>query len=382
MIISKLQQFIIFNCDQQEIDINELLGENINRIHSIQKIGFKNKLLNFNLTQSNVEFSKLTPNTIYLVLTKIGQLGYNIPGATEPIFSCLNNVVVQEYENKFPGFFLKIKKDEEELIIELDDIILKEEDIYISGTAVKFPKSYNSPWNFHITNLSFSKELPSGHYNLKPSSIQQLLNENQNINITYSINLLDKMPVFGITGCQSPLIWDCNKDIDPTTNQSALYGYCSGECPNGYEKVGYSFSLMEFCVPIIDSDSDSDFLLDFDSDGYPIIDDGSDTDISLESDIESDIESDFDSDFDSDYWLDLGLDLNNNYLDGIEFDFSKDYNYNLNLILSINTNIDSMPYPGPELTEIYLINELLKDNTLPPRVRSELLIILEGKQNV
>ncbi len=88
MIITKLQQFIIFNCDRPNTDINTLLSSVSSKISNIQKPNSTGGSLLSWAPGVPSQMSQLQPNTIYLVNSKVDQLGYEIPGAVEATGYC------------------------------------------------------------------------------------------------------------------------------------------------------------------------------------------------------------------------------------------------------------------------------------------------------
>jgi hypothetical protein len=89
MTITKLQQFIIFNCDQSEITIPSTLNSKVSKMIKIsQPIGSSTPTWDPDAPALSVQFNKLTPNIIYLVTSKDGQLPYDIAGAVEAINYC------------------------------------------------------------------------------------------------------------------------------------------------------------------------------------------------------------------------------------------------------------------------------------------------------
>ena len=87
MIITKLQQFIIFNCDQTQITIPSSLSTKVSKITKINPPTGSSLVI---WTDGNsIQLNLLDPNTIYLVTSKEGQLGYEFPGAVDPLGYCV-----------------------------------------------------------------------------------------------------------------------------------------------------------------------------------------------------------------------------------------------------------------------------------------------------
>ena len=89
MIINKLQQFIIFNCNQQQITIPSSLGAKVSKITKINPPTGSSIVTWSSELSNNVQLNLLDPNTIYLVTSKEGQLGYEFAGAVDPVGYCL-----------------------------------------------------------------------------------------------------------------------------------------------------------------------------------------------------------------------------------------------------------------------------------------------------
>jgi hypothetical protein len=89
MIINKPQQFIIYN-DPVSLNINNLPADIKNRIFRIFRVlkPTGGSLQSYS-GNSISQFSSLENNNIYLVFSRPGQLGYEIPGA----------VSVENYDN-------------------------------------------------------------------------------------------------------------------------------------------------------------------------------------------------------------------------------------------------------------------------------------------
>jgi hypothetical protein len=96
MIIAKPQQFIIYDCETEDLLLNSLPAEIKNKIFKIFKISqpigetFLAYLPDRPAPISN--YLRLESDNIYLVYTKPGQLGYEIPGAVDPEEYCEKNV--------------------------------------------------------------------------------------------------------------------------------------------------------------------------------------------------------------------------------------------------------------------------------------------------
>jgi len=92
MIIAKPQQFIIYDCETEDLLLNSLPAEIKNKIFKIFKISqpigetFLAYLPDRPAPISN--YLRLESDNIYLVYTKPGQLGYEIPGAVDPEEYC------------------------------------------------------------------------------------------------------------------------------------------------------------------------------------------------------------------------------------------------------------------------------------------------------
>jgi len=104
MIITKPQQFIIFDCDEPNLAISSLPTETKNKIDRIQKIRQPVGGTIVAWTNTSPQFSDLEKNTIYLVYTKPGQTGYEIPGAVDASGYCLSpkdiNIVASSTNNE------------------------------------------------------------------------------------------------------------------------------------------------------------------------------------------------------------------------------------------------------------------------------------------
>jgi hypothetical protein len=92
MIITKLQQFIIFNCDQAQITIPSSLSAKVSKITKINP-PTGSSLVTWSDGAPVQQLNLLDPNTIYLVTSKEGQLGYEFPGAIDPINYCNGNFI-------------------------------------------------------------------------------------------------------------------------------------------------------------------------------------------------------------------------------------------------------------------------------------------------
>lgn len=90
MIISKLQQFIIFDCDQSEITIPDSLKDKVSKITKINP-PTGSSLVIWSDVAPVQQLNTFTPNTIYLITSKEGQLGYELAGAVDPATYCLAN---------------------------------------------------------------------------------------------------------------------------------------------------------------------------------------------------------------------------------------------------------------------------------------------------
>jgi hypothetical protein len=88
MIITKLQQFIIFNCDQAQITIPSSLSTKVSKITKINP-PTGSSLVTWSDGAPVQQLNLLDPNTIYLVTSKEGQLGYEFAGAVDPVGYCL-----------------------------------------------------------------------------------------------------------------------------------------------------------------------------------------------------------------------------------------------------------------------------------------------------
>lgn len=96
MIIAKPQQFIIFDCGQDNLTLNSLPAEIKNKIFKIFRVQQPVGSTFQAYVPDNVfgsQFSRLESNGLYLVFTKPGQLGYEIPGAVDPDSYCKPEVL-------------------------------------------------------------------------------------------------------------------------------------------------------------------------------------------------------------------------------------------------------------------------------------------------
>lgn len=363
MLITKIQQLVVYDCGQTPILISDLTSDvKLNIYEIIQKSKDGKNSKTWKISNHNNDLVLIEPNNLYLITNKEDFSEYEFPGMVDPLIYCLSSIS-DDPDLQYSENFISFEKDNEELIIKLNEFyLLANNTNYLVAKAKKGHKEYNSPWEFYLDEIELTVEIPSGYYNLKPSSIQTFLyNSQQNyISVCFDLNLLKKVTITGITSCVQPLQWDCNKQ-----SKGVLVGYCKGDCPKGYEKSNNG--SVQYCEPQLDSDSDkfdieSDIGSDYDL-GSDLLDSDSN---SLDSDLDSDInyydmliddifktipdfkyynpiiinDSDNDTDIDTDTFFDiLEVDVNDSDLDS---DFSNiSYKESIIYILNSNLNINA-----------------------------------------
>jgi hypothetical protein len=148
MIINKPQQFIIFDCEQNGLILNNLSQDVKDRIFKIfriqQPVGSTfQAYLPDNVFGS--QFSRLESNNLYLIFTKPGQLGYEIPGAVDPEDYCGENlfkdsvlvlnsdyplVLSNFFDQNFNTYYYKLPEDDYiSLPPNVDYVILFDENV-------------------------------------------------------------------------------------------------------------------------------------------------------------------------------------------------------------------------------------------------------------
>lgn len=319
MLITKIQQLLAYDCGQPPIQISKLSSDiKLNVYEIVQKSKDGKTSKSWKSSNQNNDLTVIEPNNLYLITNKEDFLEYEFPGMVDPLIYCLSSIS-DAPESQYSVGFVSFEKDGEELIIKLSEFYLLSNNAnFLVAKAKKGYKEYNNPWNFYLDEIELTTEIPGGFYNLKPSSIQVSLYSSQQdyINVSFDLNLLNNVSIVGITSCVQPLQWDCAKQA-----KGILAGYCVGDCPDGYKKI--KDGSTQYCEAEMDLDTDFGF----------------DSDIGSDYTLDSDL---FDSD--SNYNLDSDLDSDINYYDTLISDiFNKsmpDFNYNPTIVIDSDSDSD------------------------------------------